>query len=311
MTKQKRPIRRIACLGEVMVELVTEDGRNAALNVAGDTYNCAVYLARLLAGQGVSVSYVTALGQDRFSDRILEEMAAHGIRADHVERRADKVPGLYAIETDAAGERSFTYWRSDSAARTLFAEPARVGLAALEGFDLIVLSAISLAILPDARRRALIAALGRFRAGGGTVAYDSNHRPRLWEDAETARDVNRAMWRETDIALPSADDEAALFGETDAAAILARLRGWGLRAGALKRGADGPLPIDPAIAPPRCAPVARVVDSTAAGDSFNAGFLAALVGGADPATAMAQGHALAGRVIAHRGAIIPAAAMIG
>ena len=76
----------------------------------------------------------------------------------------------------------------------------------------LVLSGISLAILPAATRNALLQTLDVFRSEGGTVAYDSNHRPQLWESREEAQDVNNRMWALTDIALPSVDDEMAIFG---------------------------------------------------------------------------------------------------
>ena len=56
-------------------------------------------------------------------------------------------------------------------------------------------------------------------------------------------------------------------------------------------------------------PVARVVDTTAAGDSFAAAYLATRLAGGGPAAAAASGHRLAGAVVSHRGAIIPRDAM--
>lgn len=298
-------IRRIACVGEVMIELTPAGADLARIGVAGDTYNTAVYLARLFGG-GRTVSFVTALGRDAFSARILAHMAAHGLDASHVERRDDKAPGLYAIATDASGERSFAYWRSDSAARTLFRQPALVKLETLLGFDLVYLSGITLAILPPETRTALMATLDAFRAGGGIVAYDSNHRPRLWASVEEARRVNAEMWARTDIAFPSLDDEMALHGDADAAAVIARLAGLGVRFGALKRGTAGPTPLDGAPLDISFPPAPRVVDTTAAGDSFNAGALAALAEGRSLAEALAAGHALAARVVQAPGAILPA-----
>ena len=294
---------RIACIGEVMIELIPGANGAAALGVAGDVYNTAAYLSRLLPE--AQVACVTALGQDGFSDRILSEMKRHGVVTTHVERRADKVPGLYAIETDAAGERTFTYWRSDSAARTLFSEPCEIGLHSLADFDLILLSGITMAILPTMVRTALMARLSALREGGARIAYDSNYRPRLWEDVETARQVNAAMWALADIALPSVDDEMALFGDPDGAAVLSRIRGYGCSEGALKRGMEGPVAIAEGIAQGTFAPVARAVDTTAAGDSFNAGFLAAHLSGASTAEALQQAHGVASQVIAQRGAIVP------
>ncbi len=294
---------KIACIGEVMIELIAGEGNTAELNVAGDTYNTAVYLARQLDGQIAQVHYVTVLGKDRFSDRIIEHMAANGVDASYVARHPTRIPGLYAIETDASGERSFTYWRSGSAARTLFGEDGRDAGAVLANFDMVVASGISLAILPDQICRKLFDAIDEFRNSGGTVVFDSNYRPHLWSDPDRAREVTAAMWRRTDIALPSIDDEMTLFGEKDETELLDRLQGYGIKSGALKRGEIGPLDLASGkVIDVR--PAAKVVDTTAAGDSFNAGYIAKIVRGGAPNEAMIAGHSLAMQVIGKRGAIV-------
>ncbi len=56
-------------------------------------------------------------------------------------------------------------------------------------------------------------------------------------------------------------------------------------------------------------PPERVVDTTAAGDSFSAGYLAVRLNGGGAQQAAQRGHQLAATVIQHRGAIIPAAMM--
>ena len=287
---------RVACAGEAMVEL-NIDRPDRQIGFAGDTLNTAIYLARALGGAG-RVEYVTVLGRDAISDRMASYMRAQGVGTGRIRRHPERLPGLYAITLDAAGERSFTYWRDASAARCLFED----GFGALEGLDLIYLSGITLAILPPERRAALIAHLA---AHPGRVAFDPNYRPRLWESPEVARATMLAAWAASDIALPSLDDEMALFGDADAPAVLARLRGYGLTEGALKCGADGPLALDPRVPVGHYRPAGRVVDTTAAGDSFNGAYLAALLKGATPEAALARGHALAARVVGHPGAIMP------
>lgn len=297
-------VRSIACIGEVMIELVPDGPERAQLNVAGDTFNTAVYLRRLLPDTH-SVSYVTGLGTDAFSDRIISEISDHGIDTARIERRTEKMPGLYAISTADDGERSFSYWRSDSAARTLFQDPCTVTLDTLDQFDLVYLSGITLAILPASVRARLMEKIDAFRTKGGVFAYDSNHRPGLWEDAETAKAANMAMWARTDIALPSVDDECALFEDPDADAVRRRICAAGGDFGALKRGPAGPCDLAGLLQQASYPPIKTVVDTTAAGDSFNAGVLASLVTGGDLQAAMAAGHTLASKVVQAKGAILP------
>ncbi len=287
----------IACVGEAMIEL-NIDSPDRQIGFAGDVFNTAVYLARGLAGAG-KVEFVSVIGRDALSDRMAAFIRAQDVGTALLRRHPERLPGIYSIAVDAAGERSFSYWRDRSAARTLFED----GFGALEGADLIYLSGITLAILPPEVRMALIDHLGGHPA---RIAFDSNFRPRLWEDRATAQSVTEAMWRITDIALPSLDDEMELFGAANEAETLSRLRGYGLTEGALKRGPLGPCPLNADAPSDGFASAARVIDTTAAGDSFNGAFLAAILLGLPCEVALHRGHDQAVKVVGWRGAIIPA-----
>lgn len=284
---------RIACIGEAMIEL-SLNGAAAQVGVAGDTLNTAIYLHR--TAPELEVDYLTCLGDDPFSQNILDFIAAQGVGTAPIRQIPGASPGLYAITTAPDGERSFTYWRNDAAARQLFGDG---NFTVLETYDAIYLSGISLAILPDAVRTALLAYLQSVQL---KVIFDSNYRPRLWEDADTARRVMHAYWDRADIALPSIDDEMVLFEETEAQ-VAARFVSEA-REGALKRGPEGPLSLGCAVTQ-TYPPADAVVDTTAAGDSFNGGYLGALLSGRPQPEALMSGHQMAAKVVQHRGAIIP------
>lgn len=294
---------RVACVGEAMVELSLDaGGATAQVGFAGDTLNTAIYLKR--AAPELDVSYVTRLGQDAFSDRLRAFIAGHGIATDGIEVSDTRQVGLYAITNDAAGERSFSYWRSHSAAREMFQTGDGTDFSALMAFDVLFLSAITLAILPDTVRASLFVFLTAFRAQGGRVVFDSNYRPALWESQHTARARIAEIWQMTDIALPSVDDEIAIFGDASEGVVVDRLRGWSVSAGALKCGQDGPISLGEQVAQ-TYPPASQVVDTTAAGDSFNGGYLGASLAGGSQAQALMAGHRLAAHVVGHRGAIAP------
>lgn len=285
---------RIACIGEAMLELSVQ-GNSAAIAVAGDTLNTAIYLKR--NAPDCQVDYISRLGNCSFSHRIRDFIAEQNVGVETIEMRPDETPGLYAITTNDTGERSFTYWRSASAARTLFDTG---DFSILEGYEALYLSGISLAILPHQVRLAFLSWLGQSDV---QLIYDSNYRPSLWDSTDHARQITRSMWHRADIALPSIDDEMALFDET-AAGVENRFTAF-MGNGALKRGADGPISLGESV--DQTYPAAsQVVDTTAAGDSFNGGYLAALFSGQSQAQALRSGHDLAAQVVQHRGAIIPA-----
>ncbi len=296
----------IACIGEAMVELSLDqaDPSAARIGFAGDTLNTAIYLKRA-GGAALDVSYISVLGADPFSARLRALVAGEGISADGMGTSPDKLPGIYSITTDAAGERSFHYWRENSAARNLFQPGSGTSLDDLSRHSVVYLSAITLAILPPAIRDALMDRLAILRRENGLrVAFDSNWRPRLWSDIPEARSAISRAWSLADVALPSLDDEMALFGDADEASVLSRLNKLIPGDGALKRGGNGPVPIKAIETGFSFTPIPNPVDTTAAGDSFNGAFLAAILRGKPLQEALLEGHAYASSVIMHRGAII-------
>ena len=180
-------------LGECMIELSQADAECWRMGIAGDTLNTAWYARAFLDPSVWRVDYFTRLGRDPYSDRLAGFLDAADIGAQWIARDETRQPGLYMIET-TDGERSFTYWRSQSAAR-LLADDTGLLAQALSASDIAYFSGITLAILAPDRRKALLDALSVRRAAGGTIVFDPNIRPKLWEDADTMRDAIMASTR--------------------------------------------------------------------------------------------------------------------
>jgi 2-dehydro-3-deoxygluconokinase len=253
---------------------------------------------------------VTALGDDALSEAMVAAWRAEGVGTQEVLRVPGRLPGLYMIERDARGERSFLYWRDRAPARELFDRLDPAALERLSRFDWLYLSGISLSLYDDESRARLRELLAATRARGGRIAFDGNYRPRGWSDLERARRAFNEILPLVDLALPTLEDEQALFGDADAAACLRRLKVHGIAEIVIKRGSLGCL-IDACGAPIAIPPtrVVEPVDTTAAGDSFNAAYLAARILGASPDEAARAGHRLACAVIMLPGAIIANQAM--
>lgn len=287
-----------------MVELsrVAPGAQSWQLAFAGDSYNVAVYLARL----GLPVHYMSALGKDDFSHDMRRAWAEESVGDTLTLTHPDRAPGLYAIRVDANGERSFQYWRGQSAARAFFECPgAESTLVRAETARLLYLSGITLSLFTPAERARVEALAATVRANGGDVAFDSNYRERGWPDAATARAAITSFARHVSIALPTLEDDIALFADSSGEQCARRWLDAGARDVAVKLGRDGAYVADraggalvtgPVVAEPR--------DTTGAGDSFNAGFLAARLGGASLAQAADTGNRLAAVVVQHPGAII-------
>ncbi|CAG23593.1 sugar kinase [Photobacterium profundum] len=299
------PITRVAIIGECMVELKKNDG-SIEQSFGGDTLNTAVYLSRLTQQHGISTSYVTGLGRDPFSKEMLAAWREEGINTDMVYLSDDKLPGMYAIETTEDGERSFYYWRNDSAAKYWLRERAILTLAKeLCQHQMVYLSGISLAILSEDCRQSLINLLALCCKDGLKIAFDNNYRPTLWESAEQAQTFYKQILAITDIAFLTFDDEQMLYGDDNEQQTIERTQALGVQEIVIKRGGDDCYVVTPGslecVAPH---PVGNIIDTTAAGDSFSAGYLAKRITGGTPHASALAGHLLAGNVIQHRGAII-------
>lgn len=292
--------KRVTFIGEGMLELSGSGVSGWNLGHGGDTLNSAVHMARL----GCEVGYFTAIGTDPFSQQLRQAWLAEGLDCSLVLTDPARGAGLYAISVDGLGERSFAYWRGESAARQMFALPASaVAAQHAAQSDLLAFSLISLAILPPEGRAALLGIARKVRAAGGLVAFDGNYRPRLWSSREEAVAARDEAISTASIGLPTLEDEAALSGLHSAGQVAAHWQSLGCAETIVKLGAAGCRLPDGQIIPPDRA--MTPVDTSGAGDAFNAGYLAARLAGAGPAEAARKGHRLAGWTIMRAGAIPP------
>ena len=299
---------RIALIGECMIELQQHSDGRLLQSYGGDTLNTAVYLAREM-GSCATVDYVTALGDDSFSSAMCKSWQEEGVGISLVQRFPNRLPGLYCIQNDEKGERRFLYWRNEAAVRNCFDEPTSTPiLAALPGYDVLYFSGITLAVLGVSGRKKLIEMLKEAQLNGVLVAFDNNYRSRLWSSPEEARSAYREVLPYVGLALLTFDDEKELFHHKDTDAVFAACQEFGINEVVIKRGAE-PCVINfkgeffeiPAKK------VDRIVDTTSAGDSFSAAYIACRLKGSEPALAALSGHNLASQVIQVPGALIPKA----
>lgn len=279
-----------------MVELAGA-GDGYRLGFAGDTFNTAVYLARA----GHAVSYLTRLGDDPYSDDVIAICSAEGIGTGMIERLPGRRPGLYLIENAADGERSFHYWRGEAPVRGLFDQ-----LPGTPAADAFYFTGITVAVTRTGQAN-LLAFLDAMKSRGTTIAFDPNYRPALWDDAQQAREHCGAVLPFCDIVLPTLEDETALWGIETVEDCRRFYKEHGIGETVVKGPALTAYVFTGDTVVERQADPVDAIDTTGAGDSFNAGYLAARFNDAAPADALTAAQRLAANVVQHRGAILPRA----
>ena len=299
----------IAVIGECMLELRPATGKESssskpmAMGYGGDTLNTSVYLSR----KNISVCYVTGLGDDSNSQWLINEWQREGIDCSLVDRKAQSVPGMYLIETDDTGERSFYYWRKNSPASELFDDELKVAslFNKLSSFDYVYVSGISLAILPKESLARLFRYLTEYRNAGGKLIFDGNYRPTLWQNQSVAQAAYQQMYKITNIALPTLEDESMLFDFSSSKEVVEAIKAHGVEEIVVKMGDEGCLAFENENYEFVAACPTDPIDTTAAGDSFNAAYLAARFNNENIVDSCKAGHELASQVIQTKGAIIP------
>jgi len=300
------PAKPAICIGEAIVELARGGDGRFTLASAGDTFNTAIYLARA----GLRIGFASALGDDLYSNSIIAQAEAEGVGTELIVRVPGRLPGLTLVDTDARGGRRTFAWDEAAPARELFELPSWSRVAeSLIGARLIFFSGITLSLYSNIGLGRFLAAIELARSKGAKIGFDGNFRPQAWRgDLTRTRTVFAEALKRVDIALPAYDDEAVLWGDPSPEASVERLKAFGVNEIVVKNGPNSALV---AFAGQReSVPVPDVVvpvDTTAAGDGFNAGYLAARMAGRGAAEAANAAHRLAGEVIRHRGSIVPRA----
>jgi 2-dehydro-3-deoxygluconokinase len=303
-------------VGEGMVELWADTPLSEAETLrqrfGGDVLNTLVLLARL----NRSVGFVSKVGDDPFGAGLLSKWQEEGIDTRNCPL-VEGINGIYFISVDRNGEREFSYRREGSAASSL--SLADIDASYLCGAKVILLSGITQA-LSESAQAATVGAARLARENGVVVAFDPNYRPALWRQRaayqglpqdgglQLAQKAVQELLPYVDILLPSFPADRALWPQEAELIddLIEALRQLGPPLIGIKSGSTGAHIVEGNMRR-HVAEIAveKVVDSTGAGDTWNAAFLHGLLCGGNASEAASYANRLAAWKLAYRGAIPP------
>ncbi|MEP1446253.1 MAG: sugar kinase [Paraglaciecola sp.] len=297
-------MQKVVLFGECMLELRQAKDGVMKQSFAGDTFNSAVYMKRIFAQQ--DIAFMTAVGQDTISQQMVEACSAEALNNQHIFAKSERNPGIYLVQTDDEGERSFLYWRDSSAAKQVMQYVDQKAIDALCNADLFFFSGISLAVLESQDREAFWAMLSQLKEAGVKIGFDPNYRPRLWNGPDEAKAEFAKAYAASDIMLPGVDDFKQLYNIETLEDILAFCKPYAINELVLKNGPESVYcQLDGQLTHVAITPVSNVVDTTSAGDSFNGVYLGSRLAGGDVTSSVELAAASAAIVIQHPGAIAP------
>ncbi|MER5374286.1 sugar kinase [Streptomyces sp. NPDC002553] len=290
----------VVTFGETMAALRAQGalrlGGSLGLSVAGAESNVAIGLARL----GHRVRWAGRVGADELGALVLRTLRAEGVDTGHaITDDTGRPTGLLLTEPRLGTLTRVSYYRSGSAGSAL--SPADVLPALTPGTRLLHLTGITPALSASAAEAVLAAAIAAHDAGI-TVCLDVNHRSRLWT-ADHARAALRPLLARIDLLIASEDElplVPARAGADEAAAVRGVLA-EGVGEVVLKRGARGATAYTADGPTHREARRVDAVDLVGAGDAFVAGYLSALLDGADVPARLHRAVTTAAFAVATRG----------
>ena len=263
----------IAVVGEVYVDHIFTDFDHVPLpgeevfaeqyrrEAGGGTVNTACALARL----GHHVSLFGVLGKDEEA-WLKSRLSSFGVNAEHT--LSSELPNALTVSMSTTQDRSFlSYAGANQMLEEYIALPETV--AALSGAQ-----HIHFAMPIDAKRAKIL--LPALRSAGCTLSIDPGWR-KDWFLSSGSLDVLRMV----NLFLPNESEAQLLTGQTDTEQMLRACVALGLENTIIKLGSRGAAAFQDDHLYTMVPPDVQVVDTTGAGDAFDAGFIDAWLSGAD------------------------------
>ncbi|WEJ88108.1 MAG: sugar kinase [Klebsiella huaxiensis] len=293
----------VITIGEAMAMFVaTETGELAEVEhfmkrVAGAELNVATGLARL----GLSVGWVSRVGEDSFGRFVLNALAKEGIDARGVSKDGRYATGFQLkSKVENGTDPIVEYFRKGSAASHL--SPDDFNEAYFASARHLHLSGVA-AALSESSYALLAHAARTMKAQGKTLSFDPNLRPTLWKsEAEMVEKLNQLAFQ-ADWVLPGLKEGMILTGQQTPEAIADFYLTRGVRTVVIKTGSDGAWykTADGEQGAVAAIKVDNVVDTVGAGDGFAVGVISALLEGQPLRQAVQRGNKIGSLAIQVQG----------
>lgn len=291
--------KKVITLGEPMALFIAheegklEDVHNFSASIAGAEFNLSLGLTRL----GLTVGYMTKLGNDPFGRKILNVMKEVGIDTSMTVISEEHQTGFMLKAKTSNGDPDIFYYRKNSAASTISVED--VENIDLSKWDAIHLTGISSALSKETYN-AIEYLMMQARKKHTPIFFDPNLRPQLWASKDTMiKNINELAFK-TDYFLPGINEGKILTGSDNPDEIANFYLSKGVKMVIIKTGSKGACAYyeDKKISIPSFKPK-EIVDTVGAGDGFAVGVISGLLKGLSLEDAVKRGNAIGAIQIMH------------
>lgn len=267
--------RNIVALGECLVEFSELEGELYRQSFAGDTLNTLFYASRL----GLATGYISMLGDDPYTGGIETLLSAEQIDRSLV-GRSSRTNGIYFIKRDSSPNTRLHFIRDRSAAKQA------IDLLDLQFVREYILNShvfhLSLIAIGMTENKQRLLELVGSVAGRILISLDTNYRSSVWESSDQARETLADYLPHIDLLFVTDTDDRAYHGERSTVEVIKHYQSFGVPEFAYRMGAAGSIVFSGKADGIKAIPNIEVLDTTGAGDAYNAGYLFLKLGGAAP-----------------------------
>ena len=198
----------ILAVGEVLIDLTQTAQNNGVPQYAAFPGGAPANVAAAASKLGAATAFCGKIGQDAFGEQLARTLRDIGVSTDAL-HTASAPTTLAVVSVDETGERSFSFYRDNSADTLLTPDESVAALACAPK----VLHFGSVSLTHECARNATLAAVKESKNRGITVSYDPNYRPALWQAESLAISYMAMPLSLVDI-LKISDDELPLLSGT-------------------------------------------------------------------------------------------------
>ena len=291
----------VCSIGEAMIEISNIKNSLYNQSFAGDTLNFCNYLDK----KKLNAFFLSAIGKSEINQSLLDFVKSKNISTKYIKQINQFEIGLYLIKNKDNGEKQFFYWRDESAAKQYFNNIDFLNLyKELKNFDYIYFSGITLSIIHISKLNNFIKLLKLLKSKKIKIVFDFNIRPSRWNKKNLNIFLDSVL-KFVDICFLSGEDMNYWKNKNNIKSYEQIVRKYKLKHSIFRKNAKFTYVfLNKTRYVFKNKLLKTVVDTSGAGDGFNAAYLSNFIVNNDPVLALKAGSSLGSKIVMKKGAIV-------
>ena len=291
----------VCSIGEAMIEISNIKNSLYNQSFAGDTLNFCNYLDK----KKLNAFFLSAIGKSEINQSLLDFVKSKNISTKYIKQINQFEIGLYLIKNKDNGEKQFFYWRDESAAKQYFNNIDFLNLyKELKNFDYIYFSGITLSIIHISKLNNFIKLLKLLKSKKIKIVFDFNIRPTRW-NKKNLNNFFDSVLKFVDICFISGEDMSYWKNKNGIKSYEQIVRKYKLKHSIFRKNAKFTYVfLNKTRYVFKNKLLKTVVDTSGAGDGFNAAYLSNFIVNNDPVLALKAGSSLGSKIVMKKGAIV-------